>query len=49
MDSLQFINDHNKIAYLEKDDHSIGFEAIVDFLASSSIAYAATLKPTIYH
>src|SRR5581483_4102343 len=48
MASLRFNDDHNKIAYLQKDDHSIGFEAIVDFLASSSIAYAATLNPTIY-
>ncbi|KAJ9546433.1 hypothetical protein OSB04_018976 [Centaurea solstitialis] len=39
---------HNKVGYLTKDKHSNGFEAIVDFLASSSIAYVATLKRTIY-
>ncbi|KAJ9544782.1 LOW QUALITY PROTEIN: hypothetical protein OSB04_024489 [Centaurea solstitialis] len=48
MDSLRFIEDHNKVGYLTKDKHSTGFEEIVDFLASSSIVYAATINPTIY-
>ncbi|KAJ9538248.1 hypothetical protein OSB04_030981 [Centaurea solstitialis] len=48
MDSLRFIQDHNKIGYLTKDSHSEGFEDIVDFLASSNIACAATIDPTIY-
>ncbi|KAJ9567763.1 hypothetical protein OSB04_003729 [Centaurea solstitialis] len=48
MDSLTFIKDHNKIGYLTKDNHSEGFEDILDFLASSNIAYAATIDPTIY-
>ncbi|KAJ9541753.1 hypothetical protein OSB04_028259 [Centaurea solstitialis] len=39
---------HNKVGYLTKDKHSTGFEAIVDFLATPSIAYAATINPTIY-
>ncbi|KAJ9546445.1 hypothetical protein OSB04_018988 [Centaurea solstitialis] len=41
-------NSHNKIGYLTKDSHSEGFEDIVDFLASSNIAYAATIDPIIY-
>ncbi|KAJ9556791.1 hypothetical protein OSB04_011405 [Centaurea solstitialis] len=48
IDSLRFIQDHNKIGYLTKDSHSEGFEDIVDFLASSNIAYAATIDPIIY-
>ncbi|KAJ9542057.1 hypothetical protein OSB04_028563 [Centaurea solstitialis] len=48
MDSIRFIQDHNKIGYLTKDSHSEGFEDVVDFLASSNIAYAATINPTIY-
>ncbi|KAJ9543926.1 hypothetical protein OSB04_023633 [Centaurea solstitialis] len=40
--------DHNKVGYFKKDVHSEGFEDILDFLASSHIAYAATINPTIY-
>ncbi|KAJ9545397.1 hypothetical protein OSB04_025104 [Centaurea solstitialis] len=46
--SLRFIKDHNKIGYLSKGGDSEGFEDIVDFLASSYIAYAATINPTVY-
>ncbi|KAJ9555302.1 hypothetical protein OSB04_009916 [Centaurea solstitialis] len=48
MDSLIFVKDHNKIGYLSKGGDSEGFEDIVDFLASSHIAYAATINPTVY-
>ncbi|KAJ9538414.1 hypothetical protein OSB04_031147 [Centaurea solstitialis] len=48
MDSLCFIKDHNKVGYFTKDANSEGFEDILDFLASSHIAYAATINPTIY-
>ncbi|KAJ9552103.1 hypothetical protein OSB04_016148 [Centaurea solstitialis] len=48
MGSLYFVKDHNKVGYLTKDSNSEGFEDILDFLASSTIAYAATLNPTIY-
>ncbi|KAJ9555635.1 hypothetical protein OSB04_010249 [Centaurea solstitialis] len=40
--------DHNKVGYFTKDANSEGFEDILDFLASSHIAYAATINPTIY-
>ncbi|KAJ9557546.1 hypothetical protein OSB04_012160 [Centaurea solstitialis] len=48
MDSLRFVKDHNKVGYLSKGGESEGFEDIVDFLASSYIAYAATINPTVY-
>ncbi|KAJ9550759.1 hypothetical protein OSB04_014804 [Centaurea solstitialis] len=48
MDSLCFIKDHNKVGYFKKDANSEGFEDILDFLASSHIAYAATINPVIY-
>ncbi|KAJ9556482.1 hypothetical protein OSB04_011096 [Centaurea solstitialis] len=48
MDSLCFIKDHNKVGYFKKDANSEGFDDILDFLASSHIAYAATINPTIY-
>ncbi|KAJ9560455.1 hypothetical protein OSB04_005615 [Centaurea solstitialis] len=40
---IQFIDDHNKVAYLVKDELSEGFEDIVDFLANSNISHALTL------
>ncbi|KAJ9543955.1 hypothetical protein OSB04_023662 [Centaurea solstitialis] len=48
MESMCFIKDHNKVGYFKKDVHSEGFEDILEFLASSHIAYAATINPTIY-
>ncbi|KAJ9565365.1 hypothetical protein OSB04_001331 [Centaurea solstitialis] len=48
MESLIFVKDHNKIGYLSKGGDSEGFEDIVDFLASSYIAHAATINPTVY-
>ncbi|KAJ9543930.1 hypothetical protein OSB04_023637 [Centaurea solstitialis] len=48
MASLTFVKDHNKVGYISKGGDSEGFEDIVDFLASSHIAYAATITPTIY-
>ncbi|KAJ9560337.1 hypothetical protein OSB04_005497 [Centaurea solstitialis] len=41
-------DDHNKVGYISKGGDSEGFEDIVDFLASSHIAHAATITPTIY-
>ncbi|KAJ9545833.1 hypothetical protein OSB04_025540 [Centaurea solstitialis] len=40
--------DHNKVGYISKGGDSEGFEDIVDFLASSHIAHAATITPTVY-
>ncbi|KAJ9552679.1 hypothetical protein OSB04_016724 [Centaurea solstitialis] len=48
MDSMCFIKDHNKVGYFKKDANSEGFHDILDFLASSHIAYAATINPIIY-
>ncbi|KAJ9565428.1 hypothetical protein OSB04_001394 [Centaurea solstitialis] len=48
MESMSFVKDHNKVGYFTKDANCEGFEDILDFLASSHIAYAATLNPTIY-
>ncbi|KAJ9556214.1 hypothetical protein OSB04_010828 [Centaurea solstitialis] len=48
MDSMCFVKDHNKVGYFTKDANSEGFEDILDFLASSHIAYAATINPIIY-
>ncbi|KAJ9539001.1 hypothetical protein OSB04_031734 [Centaurea solstitialis] len=48
MDSMCFIKDHNKVGYFKKDANSEGFDDILDFLASSHIAYAATINPIIY-
>ncbi|KAJ9564380.1 hypothetical protein OSB04_000346 [Centaurea solstitialis] len=45
---LCFIKDHNKVGYFKKDANSEGFDDILDFLASSHIAYAATINPNIY-
>ncbi|KAJ9548565.1 hypothetical protein OSB04_021108 [Centaurea solstitialis] len=44
----KLIQDHNKVGYISKGGDSEGFEDIVDFLASSHIAHAATITPTIY-
>ncbi|KAJ9566643.1 hypothetical protein OSB04_002609 [Centaurea solstitialis] len=48
MASLTFVKDHNKVGYFSKGGDFEGFEDIVDFLASSHIAHAATITPTIY-
>ncbi|KAJ9551882.1 hypothetical protein OSB04_015927 [Centaurea solstitialis] len=48
MDSMCFIKDHNKVGYFKKDANSEGFDDILDFLASSHIAYAAIINPIIY-
>ncbi|KAJ9551529.1 hypothetical protein OSB04_015574 [Centaurea solstitialis] len=48
MASLTFVKDHNKVGYISKGGDSEGFEDIVDFLASSHNAHAATITSSIY-
>ncbi|KAI3681115.1 hypothetical protein L6452_35898 [Arctium lappa] len=45
---LEFVDDHNELAMLQKPKQAEGFEEIVDFLKASHIAYALTVNPTIY-
>nr|GFB22037.1 hypothetical protein [Tanacetum cinerariifolium] len=42
MDDLAFINQHNMVACLKKNDGNADFHQIVDFLTRSSIHYALT-------
>ncbi|GJT39940.1 hypothetical protein Tco_0939805 [Tanacetum coccineum] len=49
MSSSKFAETHNLVAFLEKPVGSEGFEQIIDFLNASSINYALTINPTIYH
>ncbi|GJT35089.1 hypothetical protein Tco_0925508, partial [Tanacetum coccineum] len=49
MSSSKFTETHNLVAFLEKPVESEGFEQIIDFLNASSINYALTINPTIYH
>jgi len=48
MAELQFADQHNMLAMLSKVKESEGFHRIIDFLKSSHIAYALTVKPTLY-
>ncbi|GJT58691.1 hypothetical protein Tco_1002224 [Tanacetum coccineum] len=48
MESLEFCDKHNMVAYLEKSEGSEGFHQIIDFLTSSHIHYALTESPTLY-
>ena len=50
MGSLDFVNEHNQVAFLEKSNDKSGlvFHQIVDFLNASHIRYALTVNPTIY-
>ncbi|GJW01236.1 hypothetical protein Tco_1556487 [Tanacetum coccineum] len=48
MANLDFVNQHNMVAYLEKSDENAEFHQIVDFLSTCSINYAITVSPTIY-
>nr|GEX79941.1 hypothetical protein [Tanacetum cinerariifolium] len=46
--SAKFVDQHNMVAYLEKNDDNTEFHQIVDFLSSCSITYALTVSPNIY-
>ncbi|GKB20252.1 hypothetical protein Tco_0854175, partial [Tanacetum coccineum] len=48
MADLEFIDQHNMVAYLEKTGGNSKFHEIVDFLTSSLIHHALTVSPTIY-
>ncbi|GKD57425.1 hypothetical protein Tco_1290812 [Tanacetum coccineum] len=46
--NLEFVDQHNMVACLEKTEGNFDFHEIVDFLASSSIHHALTVSPPIY-
>ncbi|GJU22905.1 hypothetical protein Tco_1156247 [Tanacetum coccineum] len=48
MADLEFINQHNMVACLEKIGGNSDFHEIVDFLTSSLIHHALIVSPTIY-
>ncbi|GJS80941.1 hypothetical protein Tco_0747482 [Tanacetum coccineum] len=48
MADLEFVDQHNMVACLEKTGGNSEFHEIVDFLTSSLIQYALTVSPTIY-
>ncbi|KAJ9541938.1 hypothetical protein OSB04_028444 [Centaurea solstitialis] len=48
IDNSSAIKEHNRVAYLKKDEHNEDFHKIIDFLKSSHIATAITINPTIY-
>ncbi|KAJ9560628.1 hypothetical protein OSB04_005788, partial [Centaurea solstitialis] len=48
IDNSSAIKEHNRVAYLKKDDSNEDFHEIIDFLTSSHIATAITINPTIY-
>ncbi|GJR16583.1 hypothetical protein Tco_0799235 [Tanacetum coccineum] len=48
MADLEFIDQHNMVACLEKTRGNSKFHEIVDFLTSSLIHHALTVSPTIY-
>ncbi|GJQ98775.1 hypothetical protein Tco_0521760 [Tanacetum coccineum] len=45
MADLQFVDQHNMVACLERSDENAEFHQIVDFLTTSSIHYALTWTP----
>ncbi|GJY44466.1 hypothetical protein Tco_0432679 [Tanacetum coccineum] len=47
MADLQFVDQHNMVACLERSDENVEFHQIVDFLTTSLIHYALTVSPTI--
>ncbi|GJW14359.1 hypothetical protein Tco_0018492, partial [Tanacetum coccineum] len=47
MANLEFVDQHNMVAYLEKTEGNSDFHEIVDFLASSSIHHALTINATV--
>ncbi|GJX96376.1 hypothetical protein Tco_0352174 [Tanacetum coccineum] len=48
MENLEFVDQHNMVACLEKTEGNSDFHEIVDFLALSLIHHALTVSPTIY-
>ncbi|GJZ37096.1 hypothetical protein Tco_0583287 [Tanacetum coccineum] len=48
MADLEFVDQHNMVACLEKTGGNLEFHEIVDFLTSSLIHHALTVSPTIY-
>ncbi|GKB93030.1 hypothetical protein Tco_0979167 [Tanacetum coccineum] len=48
MADLQFVDQYNMVACLERTDGNAEFHQILDFLTTSSIHYALTISPTIY-
>ncbi|GJY29841.1 hypothetical protein Tco_0405608 [Tanacetum coccineum] len=48
MANLNFVDQHNMVACLERTDGNVEFHQIVDFLTTSPIHYALTISPTIY-
>ncbi|KAJ9563127.1 hypothetical protein OSB04_008287 [Centaurea solstitialis] len=48
IDNSSAIKEHNRVAYLKKDESNEDFHEIIDFLTSSHIATAITINPTIY-
>ncbi|GKD27376.1 hypothetical protein Tco_1233590 [Tanacetum coccineum] len=48
MADLEFVDQHNMVACLEKTGGNSEFHEIVDFLTSSLIHHALTVSPTIY-
>ncbi|GJS72911.1 hypothetical protein Tco_0705752 [Tanacetum coccineum] len=48
METLEFCDKHNMVAYLVKSEGSDGFHEIIDFFTSSHIYYALTECPTLY-
>ncbi|GJV06876.1 hypothetical protein Tco_1344532, partial [Tanacetum coccineum] len=48
MADLQFVDQHNMVACMERSDENAEFYQIVDFLTTSSIHYALIVSPTIY-
>ncbi|GJS61232.1 hypothetical protein Tco_0656016 [Tanacetum coccineum] len=48
MESLEFCDKHNMVAYLEKSEGSEGFHEIINFLSRRHINYALSENPTLY-
>ncbi|GJS57678.1 hypothetical protein Tco_0652462 [Tanacetum coccineum] len=48
MADLQFVDQHNMVACLERTDGNAEFHQIVDFLTTRPIHHALTVSPTIY-
>ncbi|GKA23458.1 putative ribonuclease H-like domain-containing protein [Tanacetum coccineum] len=48
IESLNFADSHNIVAYLEKSIENVDFVEIVDFVNVNPIRYALTVSPTIY-
>ncbi|GJS14830.1 hypothetical protein Tco_0409302 [Tanacetum coccineum] len=48
MANLKYSDKHNMVAFLKKQNESVGFTEVVDFLKGTSLRYALTHNPTIY-